>query len=508
MPRFALVCNAGHGRHHVKDRGYFEAPARISAIRSGIEETGLFEEVAAKAWPDKHILAVHDEGLVGYLKRACALAGEERPILPYMLPVRNRHRPPRDLALLAGWHALDTFTPLSAGAWAAAREAVDAALTAAQLVLEGRPLAYALVRPPGHHAERGLYGGFCYLSSTAIAAHHLSSAGRVAILDIDYHHGNGQQAIFYDRADVLTVSIHGDPSIAYPFIMGFADERGSGAGEGCNLNLPLPETITPGDYREALSQALERIAAHDPAHLVVALGFDTQKGDPTGTWPHVAADFERIGRMIGDTGLPMLVVQEGGYRLKSLGANARAFFEGIAAGGSKGARRPGRSAEVPRTVALSWRTTVAEPDIAAVRDLVAATGFFTEEEVAIAAELVEERLERGEASGYHFVVAEEKDRLAGYACFGPIAGTQSAFDLFWIAVDPRGQKKGLGKQVLARAEAQMRALGATRHYAETSSTDRYLPTRAFYLATGFREAARIPDFYRPGDGKVVYEKVL
>ncbi len=157
---------------------------------------------------------------------------------------------------------------------------------------------------------------------------------------------------------------------------------------------------------------------------------------------------------------------------------------------------------------LSWRNAVAEPDIGSIRDLVGATGFFTVEEVAIAAELVAERIAKGSASGYAFVLAEEEGRLAGYACFGPIAGTESAFDLYWIAVDPARQGGGLGRQLLARAEDAMRAMGATRHYAETSSSERYAPTRAFYLATGFREVASIPDFYRPGDGKVVYAKVL
>ncbi len=157
---------------------------------------------------------------------------------------------------------------------------------------------------------------------------------------------------------------------------------------------------------------------------------------------------------------------------------------------------------------LSWRNAVAEPDIGSIRDLVAATGFFTVEEVAIAAELVEERIAKGPASGYEFVLAEECGQLAAYACFGPIAGTESAFDLYWIAVGPGRQGGGLGRQLLARAEDAMRAMGASRHYAETSSSERYAPTRAFYARTGFREVAVIPDFYRPGDGKVVYEKVL
>jgi acetoin utilization deacetylase AcuC-like enzyme len=152
----------------------------------------------------------------------------------------------------------------------------------------------------------------------------------VAILDLDYHHGNGQQDIFYRRADVLTVSIHGHPGFAYPYFSGFKDERGEDEGEGFNLNLPLPEEVDGDRYRKALSTALQRVADFHPVSLVVSLGFDTAKGDPTGTWSLTPRDFEINGRMIGELGIPMLVVQEGGYRSRTLGVNARRFFEGIA----------------------------------------------------------------------------------------------------------------------------------------------------------------------------------
>lgn len=157
---------------------------------------------------------------------------------------------------------------------------------------------------------------------------------------------------------------------------------------------------------------------------------------------------------------------------------------------------------------LTWRSEVQAADIASIRDLVTRTGVFSAEEIHIAAELLEDRLAEGDASGYLFVIAEQAGKIAGYACFGPIAGTESAFDLYWIAVDPDCQGGGVGRTVLAKAESAMRDMGASRHYAETSSTDAYAPTRAFYLGTGFREVARIADFYRPGDGKVIYERVL
>jgi acetoin utilization deacetylase AcuC-like enzyme len=234
----------------------------------------------------------------------------------------------------AGYFCIDTFTPLNRNAFLAARGAVECALAGAEAIAKGRRLAYALVRPPGHHAERRVFGGFCYFNNTAVAAHELAQLGPVAVLDLDYHHGNGQQDIFYAREDVLTVSIHGHPRFAYPYFSGYAAEQGAGAGLGYNLNLPLPERVDGPRYREALGQASRRIRTFQPTVLVVALGLDTAKGDPTGTWTLAADDFHENGRLVGALGLPTLVVQEGGYRTRTLGRNARAFFEGL----HKGAR--------------------------------------------------------------------------------------------------------------------------------------------------------------------------
>jgi acetoin utilization deacetylase AcuC-like enzyme len=221
---------------------------------------------------------------------------------------------------------------LNRNAYLAARGAVDCAVTGADAVLGERHFAYALVRPPGHHAERRAFGGFCYFNSTAVAAHHLSYYGSVAILDVDFHHGNGTHDIFYRRADVLTVSIHGDPHFAYPHFAGFADETGAGDGEGYNLNLPLPETCTVERYHKTLVRALRRVREFRPHYLVLALGLDTAKADPTGTWGLRSADFRANGELIGALDVPTLIVQEGGYRTRTLGVNARAFFEGLWAG--------------------------------------------------------------------------------------------------------------------------------------------------------------------------------
>jgi acetoin utilization deacetylase AcuC-like enzyme/GNAT superfamily N-acetyltransferase len=327
-----LVVNDRHEIHHVRERGYVEAPVRVSSILNQLEGSGLMQRIEPRSYPESWIEAVHDPGLVDYLRRACAAVPEGKSIYPYIFPIRNAARPPRDLSVQAGYWCIDTFTPIHRNAYPAARRGVDCALTAADEILAGRRFAYALVRPPGHHAERLVFGGFCYFNNAAVAAHFLSAHGRVAILDVDYHHGNGQQDIFWKRDDVLTVSIHGHPAFAYPYFSGFEDELGGGPGEGLNLNLPLEESVDGPAYRRALEEALSRIAAFRPLVLVVALGLDPAKGDPTGTWLLTSRDFAANGRMIGELGLPTLVIQEGGYRTRTLGLNARSFFEGFVAG--------------------------------------------------------------------------------------------------------------------------------------------------------------------------------
>ncbi len=334
--RIALVVNDRHEIHHVRERGYVEAPVRVSRILEPLRRSGLFEEIPAHRFPDARIKEVHDADYVDYLKRVCLRIPAGRSVYPYVFPIRNQARPPRDLPVRAGYYCIDTFTPLNPNAWRAARRAADCALTAAAAVADGRRLAYALVRPPGHHAERRSFGGFCYLNNAALAAQHLSRLGKVAVLDLDYHHGNGTQHIFYSRADVLTVSIHGHPSFAYPYFSGFREERGEGEGLGFNRNFPLGERVDGRMYRNVLRRALDVVRAFNPVFLVLALGLDPAKGDPTGTWTLSARDFLANGRMVAELDLPTVVVQEGGYRTRSLGSNARHFFQGLSApfGGS------------------------------------------------------------------------------------------------------------------------------------------------------------------------------
>ncbi|MFH1743205.1 MAG: histone deacetylase family protein, partial [bacterium] len=330
--RIALVVTDQHEIHHVRERGYVESPVRVKSILDGLERTDLFQKVVPAHFSERHIAPIHDPQFVEYFKKVCSNLEPGESIYPYVFPIRNVARPPRELPIRAGYYCIDTFTPLTHNAYGAAKRAVDCALTGAQKILEGFRLAYALVRPPGHHAERRSFGGFCYLNSAAAAAQYLSAFGKVAILDIDHHHGNGQQDIFYERSDVLTLSIHGHPRFSYPYFSGFEDEEGSGAGKGYNVNIPLPEQVDGERYRDALRRMLKRVAAFQPRFLVVALGLDTAKGDPTGSWTLLARDFEANGSLIGSLQIPTLVVQEGGYNNRIIGMNARYFFIGLWAG--------------------------------------------------------------------------------------------------------------------------------------------------------------------------------
>ena len=330
LKSFVMVWTEGHRIHHVRERGYVERPARVDALRSALMDTGLFDEMPPRHSGEDAVRAVHDGDFVTYLKAVCEKLHPTRPVYPYVFPIRHPDRRPKDIAVRAGYYCIDTFTPLDRNAYRAAREAVDVAMTAAEEVTRGRRVAYALCRPPGHHAERRSFGGFCYFNNGAIAANYLARQGRVALLDIDFHHGNGAQDIFWKRNDVLTISIHGHPNYAYPYFSGFADERGLQAGLGFNQNYPLPEGADERLYLVALDKALARIQKFRPIFLVVSLGLDILKGDPTGAFTLSGGSLEKIGARIATLNLPTLVVQEGGYSIRNLRTGSRAFFRGMA----------------------------------------------------------------------------------------------------------------------------------------------------------------------------------
>lgn len=320
----------------------WERASRAELIAEALAGDARFTFVPVAEHGRSPIEAVHDPRLVAYLERAwerlveagvtLGPAGAQVHPDTYVHPaLRDGMGPgarPRDpLAELALW-CFDTATALTPGTYAAARSAVDVALTAADLVLTGAPAAYGLCRPPGHHAPRAAYGGYCYFNNAAIAAQHLLDAGaaRIAVLDVDYHHGNGTQQIFYARADVAYVSIHGDPDRAYPYVTGYADETGTGPGLGCTANFPLEAGAGDRRFASALAGALDEVTRHRPDVLVVSLGVDGHAADPLGDFELTTEAFASAGRTVRELGLPTVVVQEGGYALDELAANVRAFL--------------------------------------------------------------------------------------------------------------------------------------------------------------------------------------
>jgi acetoin utilization deacetylase AcuC-like enzyme/GNAT superfamily N-acetyltransferase len=330
-PFAAVVCRR-HVLHHVPSRGYVERPARVETLKKAIEGMGLFEMISPRRFGLDPILAVHDKEMVDFLRTICRRLAGKAPYYPDVFPATRDVRKPKDKFNLAGYYCLDAFTPLTANVYTAARAAVNVALTAAEEVRTGRRVAYALCRPPGHHAGRETFGGFCYFNNAAIAAEHLLPAGKVAILDLDLHHGNGTQEIFYRRSDVLTVSLHANPDGEYPYFSGFAAERGDGDGRGHNRNFPLPNDTGPEAYLAAADKALTRVKRHRPAYLLVSLGLDTLRGDPTGQFQLTPKSLRSIGRKLAEVDLPLLIIQEGGYNLRNLQSGATQLFLGLAEG--------------------------------------------------------------------------------------------------------------------------------------------------------------------------------
>ena len=314
-----------------------EQPRRIEVLREGAEAAGYSFSPA-----DDHgmgpIAAIHSPEYLVFLKtihrRWSHIADASDEVIPNIHPDRRTASYPRSAVGQAGFHQADTACPISSGTWEAAYWSAQTAITAADALASGKETAvYALSRPPGHHAFGDLAGGFCFLNNSAIAAEWLLRAGRrPAIMDVDVHHGNGTQGIFYTRDDVLTVSIHADPIRFYPFFWGHAHERGEGAGLGCNLNLPLPRGTGDDAYLAALDTALERIAAFGADVVVVALGLDAHEADPLQGLAVTTEGFARIGAALGQIGLPLLLVQEGGYLSEALGRNLTSFLGGV--GGS------------------------------------------------------------------------------------------------------------------------------------------------------------------------------
>jgi acetoin utilization deacetylase AcuC-like enzyme len=317
-----------------------EVPERQQHVEAELRRRGLGTFAAPPAPVDAAILArVHAPAYLRFLGNAWAdwiaidPANVGFDLLPSVWPApgMRRDRVPQELSARIGMHAFDAGSPITAGTWAAALAGAGCAVAAAQALLAGERCAFALTRPPGHHAGADFYGGYCFLNNSGLAAHALREGGfsRVAIVDVDYHHGNGTQSLFYDRADVLTVSVHGDPRTEYPFYLGHADERGAGAGEGFNLNLPLPRGSGFDAWRSALQRALQAVADFAPGAIVVALGLDTFEGDPISGFRLRSADYFSLGADLAATGLPTVFVFEGGYAVAELGVNTVNVLEGF-----------------------------------------------------------------------------------------------------------------------------------------------------------------------------------
>jgi acetoin utilization deacetylase AcuC-like enzyme len=316
-----------------------EVPERIDMLLEGVRRLGGPVVAPPEIFGDTLAL-VHDRRYIQFLstlwERWQRLPDASETPSPNVFALGRGNLPPTSypdsVVGQCGWHLGDRSCPVTPKTWQAARASAATAAHGARLLLGGERFAYALCRPPGHHAAADMAAGFCYFNNAAIAAEVLTGAGRrTAILDIDVHHGNGTEAIFYDRADVLTVSIHAHPKRFYPFFWGYAEERGRGAGEGFNFNLPLERGATIKPYRAALEAALRRVSDFAPDVLVLAQGLDIAVDDPFQGFAIETADFAVIGRDIASLGLPVLAVQEGGYPSPSLGLNLESLLSGLIA---------------------------------------------------------------------------------------------------------------------------------------------------------------------------------
>jgi acetoin utilization deacetylase AcuC-like enzyme len=339
MKTFYSPAHLGHAPKEEFEAGRLspavEVPARAESVKARIEERKIGPVLPPRAYGDEPILRVHNPDLVGFLGEAhddwirrYGLSAADA--IPSAWPTRGmRPQTAADVESRLGSFAFDTATPITKGTWAAARAAVDVALSAADSIRTGDGAAFALTRPPGHHASADIFGGYCYLNNAAIAAQWLADSGlRPAILDVDYHHGNGTQAIFYARKDVFYGSLHADPAFAYPHFAGFSDERGAGEGENANLNLPMPAGTDWSAYSRTLAHAFDAVGAFGPDVVVISLGLDTFERDPISAFKLKSADYLRMGEAIARFGKPTLFVFEGGYDLHSLAENTVNVLEG------------------------------------------------------------------------------------------------------------------------------------------------------------------------------------
>ncbi len=316
---------------------YLESPERMEQVLAALEGQDWAELFAPEDFGLDPILAVHEAGYVDFLSTAFDEWTRQKTnypkegLLPATFPPRGWSHKPKTLLGRAGYYMNDLSAPILAGTYRAALASANCALGGARAVAEGERAAFALCRPPGHHAGKANCGGYCYLNNAAIAAHWLSAQGKVAILDIDYHAGNGTQDIFYERGDALTISIHADPDFEYPYFSGYADETGAGDGRGMHRNFPLPAGTDDSRYLATLDEALALIRSFRPGFLVVSAGMDLYAGDPLGTFQVTREGIQAIGARVAGLRLPTLAVMEGGYNNAALGENVVALLQNLRA---------------------------------------------------------------------------------------------------------------------------------------------------------------------------------
>lgn len=313
-----------------------ECPARANNVVSTIREQGFGAVVKPQEFAEDKLTAIHDRKYLEFLREVWqdwVAAGDKAPNArpDTFVGAGMRRADTASIYGKLGRYSFDATSPFVAGSWQAIRTSANIALTGAGLISAGERQAFALCRPPGHHATADYCGGYCYLNNTALAVQSLLDGGarKVAVLDVDYHHGNGTQTIFYERNDVLTMSLHADPRLEYPYFLGYDDERGEGAGHGFNVNYPLPFGTGWAQFEIALQDALGNLSGFAPDALVVALGLDTFAGDPTTHFDISTADFLQMGKTIAALGLPILTVLEGGYSVDHIGQNTVNFLTGI-----------------------------------------------------------------------------------------------------------------------------------------------------------------------------------
>ncbi|WP_419534153.1 histone deacetylase family protein [Endozoicomonas sp.] len=314
----------------------FEVAERTGIVLKHITARNLGPVIAPNHFTVDLAARVHTREYVNFLQQAWSLWQAEFPestqAMPYCLPVRRfRSVCPEHIEGKLGYYSSDLTAALVEGSWQAIWASVECALSGQQLIQQGERSVFSLCRPPGHHASQDQMGGYCYLNNAAIAAQaYLDNGGqRVAILDVDYHHGNGTQSIFYDRADVLFTSVHADPAWDYPYFLGYQEETGEGDGKGFNLNLPLALNSHWSDYEPALQKALDKIAAFKPDVLLVSLGLDSYEQDPISFFKLKSDNYTTMGRLIAELGLPTQFIFEGGYAVDALGTNTANVLEGF-----------------------------------------------------------------------------------------------------------------------------------------------------------------------------------